>query len=318
VVCHSCRAEAQKFGFFTGTNRERIQRYRCKQCRKTFGDIPERPLESMYTSLEDAARVVHLLCEGVGVRACERLTGLNRNTVLRIIEIVGAKCARLLDQKIQWLQVRHVQIDELWAYVFCKQRNSQGDKERGDQYTYLALDTDTKLIIAYMIGKRDRVTAGAFMDDLRKRLTSHRPQISTDGFAAYCGHLGAVFQAFKLDVNYGSITKLYQSPPLQGSSRYSPAVCTGARREVQIGSVELADICTSHVERQNLNMRLFNRRMTRLTLGYSKKLRNLRCAVAIQIAFHNFCRVHSAHKKTPAHAAGLTDRQWTIEELLKA
>jgi len=271
----------------------------------------------MYTSVEDAARVVHLLVEGVGVRACERLTGINRNTVLRILETVGAKCARLLDHKVQFIQVRHVQIDELWAYVFCKQKHSGGDCERGDQYTFLALDHDSKLIISYAIGKRDKHTARAFLRDVRKRVTN-RCQLSTDGFAAYSGYEGAVFDAFKLDVDFGTVTKLYQSPPMQGAARYSPAICTGARREVQIGSLHEKSICTSHVERQNLNMRLFNRRMTRLTLGYSKKLRNLHYAVAMQVAFHNFCRVHSAHKQTPAMAAGLTDHQWTIEELLKA
>lgn len=272
----------------------------------------------MKLPFDKAVQVVHLLCEGVGVRAAARLASVDKNTVLAVLETVGPKCARLMDQKMQWLQVRHVQIDELWAYVFCKQRNSQGNRERGDQYTYLAIDSDSKLIITYAVGKRDKFTTRDFVEDLRKRITSARPQISTDGFSAYTGHLGAVFQAFKLGCDYGSITKLYASPLGQAAVRYSPAICTGVRREVQIGSLEPKTICTSHVERQNLNMRLFNRRMTRLTLGYSKKLRNLEYAVALQVAFHNFCRKHSKHNKTPAHAHGLTDHTWTIEELLKA
>jgi IS1 family transposase len=255
-----------------------------------------------------------MLCEGVGVRAAARLAGVHRDTVLAIIETVGPKCARLLDQKIQWLQVRHIQVDEVWQFCFCKQRNAQGDEERGDQYTYLAFDTDTKLIISYFVGKRNRANTGLFMDDVRKRVTCI-PQLSSDGFAAYGGHLGAVFQAFKLNVRYGIITKMYAATP-SPPGRYSPAECKGVRKEVQIGDVDMDSICTSHVERQNLNMRLFNRRMTRLTLGYSKKLRNLHYAVALQIAYHNFCRKHSAHGKTPAMAAGLTDRIWTIPELI--
>lgn len=272
----------------------------------------------MHTAMEDAARVVHLLCEGVGVRACERLTGINRNTVLRILETVGAKCARLLDHKVQWVQAEQVQVDELWAYVFCKQKNNRtGDAEHGDQYTWLGIDRKTKLIIAWHVAKRDRTEAGYFMRDLRKRIAT-RCQLSTDGFSGYSGHLGAVFQTFRHDVDYASVTKLFASPPSEGPSRYSPAKCIGVKKEPQIGCPRIDMVCTSHVERQNLNMRLFNRRMTRLTLGYSKKVRNLRYAVAIQIAFHNFCRVHSAHKQTPAVAAGLTDHTWTIEELLKA
>jgi IS1 family transposase len=314
---------AHKFGWFISGS-QRIQRYRCKQCGKTFGDIPERPLDSLRTPLEDAARVVHLLCEGVGIRATSRLSGLDKHTVLSILETVGAKCARLLDRKVQWLHVRHVQIDELWAYVFCKQRKSRDDTERGDQYTYLAFDTDTKLILAHTVGKRDRETARPFLEDVRKRV-NNRCQVSTDGFSAYGGYEGAVFRAFKQDVDFGVVVKLYSIPPAQGPSRYSPGQCMGVRKEVQIGSLELKDICTSHVERQNLNMRLFNRRMTRLTLGYSKKVRNLRYAVALQIAYHNFCRVHAGLKgdkktstQTPAMAAKLTDHIWTIAELLKA
>lgn len=299
----------------SGAPRRKTFCSKCKQCGKTFGDIPERPLESLRTSLDDAERVVHLLCEGVGIRACERLTGLHRDTVLAILETVGAKCARLLDRKIQWIQVRHIQVDEVWQFCYCKQRNSGGAEERGDQYTYLAFDTDTKLIISYYVGKRNRVNTGFFMEDLRKRVTCI-PQLSSDGYSGCGGYLGAVFQTFKHDVRYGIITKLYASPPSQGPARYSPAQCTGVRKEVQIGDVDIKTICTSHVERQNLNMRLFNRRMTRLTLGYSKKLRNLRYAVAIQIAFHNFCRKHGTLGKTPAMAAGLTDRVWKIKDLL--
>jgi hypothetical protein len=168
------------------------------------------------------------------------------------------------------------------------------------------------------VAKRNRVETGHFMADLRKRITS-RFQLSTDGYNAYGGHLGAVFQTFKHDVDYASVTKLFATPPGQtASGRYSPMQCIGIKKEPQIGCPRIDMVCTSHVERQNLNMRLFNRRMTRLTLGYSKKPRNLQHSVAIQVAYHNFCRKHLAHGETPAMAAGLTDRVWKIEELLRA
>ena len=224
MTCHNCQSLANKFGWFISGS-QRIQRYRCKQCGKTFGDIPERPLDSLRTPLKDAARVVHLLCEGVGVRACERLTGTNRNTVLAILETVGAKCARLLDQRLQGLQCNHVQVDELWAFVHCKQRNSQKNEERGDQYTYLGLDKETKLIISYHVGKRDREAAGLFMRDLRQRVAS-RFQLSTDGFAAYSGYLGAVFQTWKHDVDFGTITKLFASPVGNAASDLTPKIWT--------------------------------------------------------------------------------------------
>ena len=314
MTCHNCQTLAKKAGWFISGS-QRIQRYRCKQCGKTFGDIPERPLDDLRTPLDKACKVVHLLCEGVGIRSCERLTGLHRDTVLAILETVGVKCARLLDQRLQWIQCEHVQVDELWAFVGCKQRNSQQDEERGDQYTYLGMDKDTKLIISHFVGKRDREAAGFFMRDLRSRITS-RFQLSTDGFAAYRGYEGAVFQTWKHDVDFGTIVKLFAANVSQPHTRYSPPQCIGIKKQPECGIPRMDLICTSHVERQNLSMRLFNRRMTRLTMGYSKKLRNLKHSVAIQIAFHNFCRIHSKHGMTPAQAAGLTDRKWEIKELL--
>lgn len=316
MTCHNCKSLAQKFGWFISGS-ERIQRYRCKQCGKTFGDIPQRPLDDLRTPLDKAAQVVHLLCEGVGVRAASRLAGVDKHTVLAILDTVGAKCARVLDRKVQFVTANHVEVDETWSFCYCKQRNAGDDPEKGDQYVWLGCDRDSKLIISYRVGKRDREQAGFFMADLRKRI-ANRFQLSTDGFSGYGGFNGSVREAFGNGIDFASITKLFAAPTSKTSSRYSQPRCIGIKKIPQIGCPHIDFICTSHVERQNLSLRLFNRRMTRLTLGYSKKLRNLERAIALQIAYHNFCRVHSTVKSTPAQAAGLTDHKWTIEELIKA
>jgi len=312
----------QKFGI----NRQNHQRYRCKQCGKTFADIPPRPLDDLRVPLNRAVQVVHLLCEGVGIRAIERLTQLNRRTVLNVLEVAGHKCKRLLDQKLRNLTAEQIQVDELYAFVNCKQHNTTvDDLERGDQYTYLSVDRKSKLIISHMIGKRTGDNCDAFMADLKTRIAG-RFQLSTDGFSGYVGYLGAVFQTFKHGIDYGTEVKEY-GRSIEGPRRYSPVVCLSARRTPQIGNPDRDFINTSHAERTNLSVRIFSRRHTRLTLGYSKKLFYHKCAVALFIAHFSFCRTHSALKlkatellraqeQTPAMAANLTSHVWGIEELL--
>lgn len=314
MVCHRCQTLAVKFG----TNSQGHQRFICRQCGKTFSDIPTRPLDNLRVDPEKAFQVIGLLAEGVGIRACERLTGLNRRTVLGILETAGEKCARLLDSKVRGVNAEQVQVDELWAFVFCKQQNTPLFAEaRGDQYTFLAVDRTSKLIISHLVGKRTLQNSVAFMRDLKSRV-SNRFQLSSDGFAGYIGrddNSGAVPLVFGSDIDYGTEIKLYGAE-VEGQRKYSPPVCIGARRTPRIGNPNRRMICTSHAERTNLSVRLFNRRFTRLTLGYSKKLTNHKHAVALMVAHFNFCRKHSAHGQTPAIAAGLTDHAWTVAELL--
>jgi IS1 family transposase len=263
-------------------------------------------------------QVVNLLAEGVGIRAIQRLTGLNRRTVLRILEFAGERCASLLEAKVKDTKPALVEVDEIWGFVFCKQVNAaEFRNDHGDQYTYLASDRDTKLIISYLTGKRTMINTLDFIQNLKDR-TSQRFQLSTDGFVCYKGYhgsLGAVRRVFKSEIDYGAEIKTY-SNEVEGQRRYSPPVCTGVRRAAWIGNPDKRFICTAHAERANLSVRLFNRRFTRLTLGYSKKLANHRHSVAIFVAHFNFCRKHSTIGQTPAQAAGLTDHKWTPEELL--
>lgn len=266
--------------------------------------------------------MVHLLCEGVGIRAIGRLTGLAKDTVLNILETVGAHCARFHGERVKRLACEFVDADELYGFVGCKQANTTADDlENGDQYTFLAMDRNTKLIISYLVGKRNRENASTFMQDLKERVPD-KFTLSTDGFAAYLGYKGAVFQTFRRSIDYGTEVKVYgpttgvQSPTGRASTRFNPVICKRVYRNIQIGEPDPKDINTSRVERLNLSARLFNRRLTRLTLGYSKKLDNLKHSIALLVVFNNWCRVHSTLKKTPAMAQGLTDRVWTLGELL--
>lgn len=317
LTCHNCQSVAYKFGFFKGW-----QRFRCKTCGRTFTDIPKRPLDELRVEPAKAYQVITLLCEGLGVRAIERITNLSRRTVLSILKTAGEKCARLLDSKIRDVECESVQCDELFAFVYCKERNNVEKLAwRGEQYTWLAIDRKSKLILSHLVAKRDREPCDAFMMDLRKRVKG-RFQLTTDG---YTGYLTAVLNAFWENVDFAQQMKQFGNRN-EGRKwerpgdhrRYSPDRCTAVHTDVRIGCPNPGLISTSHVERLNLNVRLFNRRFTRLTLGYSKKLANLKHSVALMIAYHNFVRQHSAHGLTPAQAAGITDRKWTVSELFQA
>lgn len=315
MTCHCCQGETKRFGHFQNKNRI-VQRYRCIRCGKTFSE--SQPLNETRIDSEKGAQIVHLLCEGVGIRAISRLAGVHQQTVLNVLKSAGLHCAALLDAKLRNLKPTHVEIDETWTFVKKKQYHALDHPVFGDQYCWLSLDEQTKLILNYQVAKRTSEAAHRFIADLKSRLADVQIDLTTDGFLPYVGRSGAVHKSFGLGVNYGTEVKRYGTLEQKGERRYSPLICTSCRRELQSGGRERASITVNHAERQNLNVRLFNRRYTRLTLGYSKKLANLEHATALMVAFHNFCRIHSAHKKTPAQASGLTNHAWSIAELLSA
>jgi IS1 family transposase len=290
-----------------------VQRFRCTRCGKTYSET--QPLDGVRIESTKAAQVVHLLVEGVGIRAASRLTGLHQETVLNILAAAGERCAALLNERVRNVSVESVQVDELFAFVYCKQKNNTGnDYDRGDQYTFLAIDSRSKLILSHIIGKRDSGNAHWISDDLNKRVAG-RFQLTTDAFIPYRTTVPA---ALGDRVDFAQLMKIYKNNALavDAERRYSPPECVGARKIVRCGTPDKALVSTSYVERTNLSVRLFQRRYTRLTLGYSKKVEYLKHSAALFIAHFNFCRVHSAHKQTPAQVAGITDHQWTIEELL--
>ena len=260
--------------------------------------------------------VIRLLCEGVGVRAVSRLTGLEKKTVLHILKSVGAKCAAFHDATVRNVPTVNVETDELYSFVFCKQeRNKTGDPERGEQYTFLSFDRNSKLVISFNTGRRTTENAQEHIQDLKERL-ANRVQISTDNFRAYRGRSGAIIRSFGSDgIDYAMLTKVYAKSALF-QNRYSQPVCILTKKTPIFGQPNHDLICTSHIERQNLNIRLFNRRFTRLTLGYSKTLENLRLSIALFVCYWNFCWQHTTTKQTPAQASKLTDHSWTVQELI--
>lgn len=265
-----------------------------------------------------AAQVVHLLAEGVGIRAASRLTGLDQSTILNVLQTAGEHCARLLEARIQDVQVQHVEIDEVFAFVRTLQANTDPkDTEHGDQYSYFAIESVSKLILHWHVGKRDIFSSRDFLEGLRPKVAGHF-QLTSDGFNGYCSPHGGVGRVFGQTVDYATEIKKYSLKYPGQLRRYNPIVCTSVTRKVRIGHPDIKLATTNHAERANLSVRLFNRRFTRKTLGYSKTLTNHKWAMVLGVAHYNFCRVHSAHGKTPAQAQGLTDHKWTIEELLSA
>jgi IS1 family transposase len=262
--------------------------------------------------------VLHLLVEGNSIRSTERITGVHRDTIIRLMVKTGNECRDFLDDTMRGLKLRHLQLDEIWTFVDTKQAHIKpdrvGDDSIGDQYLFVAFDQDTKLIPTFALGKRTAAVTERFMLDLADRIVHqpgiHIPQLSTDGFTPYPA---AVDLAFADEATYGIIIKDYRESEQPG--RYGPPELTGTVRR-PVRDVDPKTICTSHVERQNLNFRLFIRRFTRLSLGFSKKRENLAAAIALNIAYHNFCRRPIGLRVSPAMAAGVTDRLWKLDDLV--
>jgi len=240
-----------------------------------------------------------------------------KNTVTKLLVDLGTACSVHQDVELRNLPCERVQVDEIWAFVGAKQRNVSEEKREhgwGDVWTWVAIDPDSKLAVSYRVGTRDLEDAQAFMVDVAGRL-ANRVQLTTDGYRPY---LSAVDAAFGDDVDYAVLVKLYgrTGNDREPNRRYSPAVCIGADATAVKGSPDTSKISTSHVERQNLTMRMSMRRFTRLTNAFSKKVENLAAAVSLHFAYYNYCRVHKTLGTTPAVAAGVTDHVWTIRELI--
>jgi IS1 family transposase len=259
--------------------------------------------------------IIQLLVEGNSIRSCERIVGVHRDTIMRLAVKVGKACKRMLNHRLRNLDLDHLQCDEIWTFCRKKQarvRPGEDDYEIGDQFMFVALDESTKLIASFTLGKRTSENTHRFIFDLSQRVCEQTvPQISTDGWPAYPG---AVRFSFGNQVEYGTIIKNYHEGIQEG--RYGPPEMAAAVRTPMTAGLDPYSICTSHVERNNLTIRLFMRRFTRLTLGFSKKLENLAAAVALHVAHYNYCRLHRTLKTTPAMAAGIADHQWTMSELL--
>ncbi len=266
-------------------------------------------------STERKVAVVSMLAEGSSIRSIERITGVNRNTIMSLGVRVGNACKKIMDDKMRGLTCKQIQVDEIWGFIGAKRNNAARAGAYGDVWTFIALDADTKLIPSFIVGKRDAYHARAFMEDLAGRL-SRRVQLSSDALASYPE---AVERGFGSEVDYAQLVKTYAIVNLNkdAASRYSPAEVVSTEKTVVSGVPDVSRICTSHIEKQNHTLRMHCRRLTRLTNAFSKKFENFEAAVALNFAYYNFCKTHGAIRCTPAMEAGIESSQWTIEELIK-
>jgi len=261
------------------------------------------------------AQALQMMAEGIALRAITRLTGINRTTLLKLLVDAGKAFSEYQDRVLVNLPCKRVQVEEAWAFCYAKQKNVATAKAApegaGDIWTWVGLDADTKLVASWYVGGRDSEAAMTFMDDLAPRLAS-RVQLTSDGHKPY---LEAVEGAFGGDIDYAMLVKVYGPAP-EGQRRYSPAVCTGAHRHRIEGNPDPKYISTSFSERQNLNIRMGNRRMTRLTNAFSKKAENHAHMMSVYFMHYNFVRIHQTLKVTPAMAGGVTNRLWEVADLV--
>ena len=263
----------------------------------------------------ERVQIIAALVEGNSINSTCRMTGRSKHTVLKLLCDIGEACQKYHDEHVRGLTCQRIQVDEIWNFCGCKQRNvpaaRQGEFGIGDVWTWTAVDADTKLIVGYLVGLRDSGYACEFLRDVKDRIVN-RIQLTTDALRSY---LVAVPDAFGDDVDYGQIVKIYGTEPGH-STRYSPPVCLSSKRSAISGSPDDAHISTSFVERSNLTIRMSMRRFTRLTNGFSKKIENMKHAVALNFVYYNYCRIHQTLRVTPAMEAGLADHVWELAELV--
>lgn len=316
MTCCNCNLACKEFGKF---GPQRIQRYRCKTCKRTFSEEhekPQGPLGKMRISLDKAETCLKLMLEGMSIRSIQRVTGLHQETILDLLVLAGERCSKIMDSRIKGIAVKDVEADEIWGFVQMKKatRLHKGitSDRVGEAFTFVAIERNTKLILAWQMGQRDVVNTEAFTEKL-DRATSGRFQLTTDGFHLY-PH--AISYSLGVRVDYAQLIKVYGRVDVEGERKYSPPEVVETVSKPLIGNPDPRRICTSIVERSNLSMRTSIRRLTRLTNAFSKKWENLQAMLSLYFAYYNFCRIHSSIRCTPAMESGITTHIWTIRELL--
>ena len=267
-------------------------------------------------SSDTRAQVINCLIEGCSLRSTVRMTGVAKKTVMRLLVEVGDVCADYQDRAFQNLNCRRLQLDEMWAWIYCKERNrteeiAKAHPDAGDIWLWVAIDADTKLVPCWTLGSRDTRTARGFVDDLANRL-KNRVQITSDGHKPY---VEAIERAFGSEVDYSILQKIY-GKPTENETRYSPAQCIGIETRRVSGNPDPKHVSTSYVERQNWTVRMKMRRYTRLTSGFSRKLRNHAAATALNYFAYNFIQIHRTLRMSPAMAAGVANKLWDVKDLV--
>lgn len=311
--CHCCQGETKKFGRFTNKNGV-VQRYRCTRCAKTFSE--NQPLDGLRLEHDKVVQIIKLLTEGLGIRATARFINCDPHTVLSVLNTVAPKIEALHDRLAKHVKTDAVQLDELWARVGISQKyTTPDDEERGDQYTYLCVAAREKFIISYLTGKRNWDNTDDFIKDIAGRIDG-RIQVTSDSFRPY---QSTVRRHLLQRLDFATMQKLYAMPynnALDAARKYCAPICTGVKIRIQAGNPRRDRINTSFVERSNLTVRHFNKRFTRLGLGWSRNLENHRHTVSVFVAAYNFCKVHTTLGCTPAQAVGITQEAWTVERLI--
>lgn len=267
-------------------------------------------------SIEKRIQIASLLVEGNSLRATSRIVDCSLNTVTKLLVDLGTACQQYHDEHVRNITSKRIQADEIFSFIYAKEKNLpeslRGKYGVGSIWTWVALDADSKLVVSYLVGNRDADYAKIFMDDVASRL-KNRVQLTTDGLKAY---LEAVEMAFKGDIDYAQLVKLY-GKSIEDEHRYSPAKCNGTKKTRERGFPDKKHISTSYVERQNLTMRMSMRRFTRLTNGFSKKIENHSHAIALHFMYYNFVRIHKSLRVTPAMESGITKKLWNVEDLVR-
>lgn len=317
MTCCNCNLRCKKFGKF---GPQRIQRYRCNACKRTFSEEHEKtqgPLGEMRISLDKAEMCLTLMLEGMSIRSIQRITGLHQETILNLLVLAGQRCEKLMRERIKNVPVKDVEADEIWGFVGMKNRAKMfkqlSDPTVGDAYTFVGIERNSKLILAWHLGQRGIQDTEAFTEKLHEATSGHF-QLTTDGWKPY---ENAVSYSLGTRVDYAMLIKVYANNR-EGEQKYSPPEVEGILVKPLIGSPDPRRICTSIVERSNLSIRTSVRRLTRLTNAFSKKWENLHAMLALYFAYYNFCRIHSSIRCTPAMEAGITGNIWSLGDLLTA
>jgi transposase-like protein/IS1 family transposase len=310
MTCKHCDSECRKFG----KDRKGHSRHQCRECKRTFTESQPKPLGGVYTEVARAEEVLKLLVEGCSISTIERVTGVHHGTILKILVVAGEKCERTMAERVRNVQVRDVELDEVWSFIGKKQKRVRptDDPNLGDAYTF-AIERHSKLVLNIAMGKRDQATTG-FVESLRHATANCQFQIMTDGFAPY---RSATTTTLPDRCDFAQLIKVYRASQ-DGEARYSPAEVSAVEVVPVMGRPDPERICTSIVERSNLSIRMGIRRFTRLTNAFSKKWENHWAAVALWYTYYNFCRIHKSLHVTPAMAAGITAKVSTLREFLEA
>ena len=312
MTCAACDVRCQRFG----THRNGLARFRCPQCKKTYMEPHKQFLDGMQIDPEKAILALRLLLEGNSIRSTERITGIDRNTIMKLLVLAGEKCEKVMGRLIVNVPVKDVRCDEIWAYIRKKEAHKlpteAHDDTIGDAYCYVAIERHTKLVLNFALGRRNQATTDIFIEGLRAATSGkQRFQISTDGFQPY---ISAITTTLSDRCDYAQQIKVYGNSP--DEHRYSPGEVIASEVAPVMGNPDTRRISTSHVERQNLTIRMCVRHLTRLTNGFSKKWENLWAAYCLHFAWYNFGRIHQTLRVTPAMEVGITNHIWELQELL--